>query len=243
MAPSVSPAELPAVTRPPTRNGVGRSAMASSVVSGRRNSSRSATRQPLSPKTVIGTTVSRMTPFCQAAARRWCERTANASASSLVSCGKRSCRFSAVAPMDTAEVSTIRSATKRGLKSTSSPIGWWPMCSTPPARATSAAPKASSPAAIVTAVSAPAHMRSTARPGTEAGRPASSPTSRPSVRPWSPTWAVAANTTSPTRSGGTFGLRRRTSRTAFTAMSSARVRQKTPLGPARPNGVRTPSTK
>ena len=86
MAPSVSPAELPAVTRPPARNGVGRSAMPSIVVSGRRNSSRSATRQPSSEKTVIGTTVSRMTPFCHAAASRWCERTANASASSFVSC-------------------------------------------------------------------------------------------------------------------------------------------------------------
>ena len=34
-------------------------------------------------KTAIGTTVSRITPFCQAAAARCCERTANASAPSL----------------------------------------------------------------------------------------------------------------------------------------------------------------
>ena len=40
MAPSVSPAELPAVTRPPARNGVRSPARPSSVVSGRRNSSR-----------------------------------------------------------------------------------------------------------------------------------------------------------------------------------------------------------
>ena len=39
------------------------------------------------------------------------------------------------------------------------------------------------------------------------------------------------------------GLRRSSSRTAFTAMSSARVRQNCPFGPALPNGVRTPSTK
>ena len=39
------------------------------------------------------------------------------------------------------------------------------MCSTPPARTTSAAPIAISPAPAVTAVSAPAHMRSTANPG------------------------------------------------------------------------------
>src|SRR4051794_17888455 len=49
--------------------------------------------------------------------------------------------------------------------------------------------------------------------------------------------------TSPIRSTGTRGLRRSNSRTTFTAMSSARVFQKTPFGPARPNAVRTPSTK
>ncbi len=37
VAPSVRPAEFPAVTRPPTRNGVGRSARPSRDVSGRRN--------------------------------------------------------------------------------------------------------------------------------------------------------------------------------------------------------------
>ena len=47
VAPSVSPAELPAVTRPPARKGVRRFARPSSVVSGRRNSSRSATRRVL----------------------------------------------------------------------------------------------------------------------------------------------------------------------------------------------------
>ena len=40
------------------------------------------------------------------------------------------------------------------------------MCSTPPAMTTSAAPMAISPAPAVIAVSAPAHMRSTANPGT-----------------------------------------------------------------------------
>ena len=238
----MSPAEFPAVTRPPARNGVGSDARPSSDVSGRRNSSRSASRQPSSAKTDIGTTVSRITPFCQAAAARCCERTANASASAFVSCGKRSCRFSAVAPIVTADVSTIRSATKRGLKSTSSAIGWWPMCSTPPAITRSAAPIAISPAPAVIAVSAPAHMRSIAKPGTVFGSPASSPTSRPRVRPWSPTCAVAAMITSPIRSPGTDGLRRSSSRTTLTAMSSARVRQKTPFAPARPNAVRTPST-
>ena len=140
VAPSVRPAELPAVTRPPARNGARRFARPSMDVSGRRNSSRSAAFQPSSVKTLIGTTVPRMTPFCHAAAARCCERTAYASASRFVMCGKRSCRFSAVAPMVTADASTSRSATKRGLKSTSSAIGWWPMCSTPPARTTSQAP-------------------------------------------------------------------------------------------------------
>src|SRR5436190_11205150 len=117
------------------------------------------------------------------------------------------------------------------------------MCSTPPASTTSTAPSAISPAPAVTAVNAPAHIRSTAKPGTVCGIPERSATSRPSVSPWSPTCAVAAKITSPMRSGGIPGLRRSNSRTTFTAMSSARVRQNMPLGPARPNGVRTPSTK
>ena len=75
VAPSVSPAELPAVTRPPARNAGFSAASPSSVVSGRRNSSRSATFQPSSVKTAIGTTVSRMTPFSQAAAARCCDAT------------------------------------------------------------------------------------------------------------------------------------------------------------------------
>ena len=92
-------------------------------VSGRRNSSRSARRQPSSVNTAIGTTVSRMTPFRQAAAARDCDRTAKASASDLVIRGNRSWRFSAVAPIVTADSPTRRSATKRGLNSTSAPIG------------------------------------------------------------------------------------------------------------------------
>ena len=62
---------------------------------------------------------------------------ANASARSLVRCGKRSCRFSAVEPMTSAEGSTSFSLKNRGFGSTPSPIGWRPMCSTPPAMATS----------------------------------------------------------------------------------------------------------
>ena len=113
----------------------------------------------------MGTTISSITPSSHAcAALRWLS-TANASASSFVRCGNASWRFSAVWPITAADSSTIRSETNRGLKSTSSPIGWWPMCSTPPTRTTSAAPIAISPAPLVVAVSAPAHMRSTAKPG------------------------------------------------------------------------------
>src|SRR3954471_1883464 len=117
------------------------------------------------------------------------------------------------------------------------------MCSIPPATTTSHAPSAISPAPAVTAVRAPAHILSIAKPGTLCGMPASSATSRPSVRPWSPTCAVAAKMTSPIRSGSSCGFRRSSSRTALTPMSSARVRQKTPCSPARPNAVRTPSTR
>ncbi len=63
-------------------------------------------------------------------------------------------------PMNRADWSTSFSLTNRGLGSTPSPIGWRPMCSTPPAMATSYAPKAMEPETEVTAVSAPAHMRS-----------------------------------------------------------------------------------
>ena len=45
---------------------------------------------------------------------------------------------------------------------------------------------------VAGAVSAPAHIRSTAEPGTDCGMPASNATSRPSVSTWSPTCAVAA---------------------------------------------------
>src|SRR2546430_10510913 len=48
--------------------------------------------------------------------------------------------------------------------------------------------------------------------------------------------------TSPMLSGGISGFLRSSSRTTFTAMSSARVFQKIPCGPARPKAVRTPST-
>ena len=123
VAPSVSPAELPAVTRPPARNAGFSAARPSIVVSGRRNSSRSATFQPSSLKTAIGTTVSRMTPFSHAAAARCCDTSAYSSARSRVTAGKRSWRFSAVRPITAADSSISRSDTKRGLKSTSSPIG------------------------------------------------------------------------------------------------------------------------
>ena len=54
----------------------------------------------------------------------------------------------------------MRSETIRGLGSMPSPIGWRPMCSTPPAMATSIAPKPIEDATFVTAVIAPAHIRS-----------------------------------------------------------------------------------
>ena len=73
------------------------------------------------------------------------------------------------------------------------------------------------------------------------GRPASSAAVRPMVRPWSPIWVVAAIATSSTRSGGSCGLRRRSSRMQRMTRSSARVPAYMP--PALPKGVRTPSTK
>ncbi len=96
-------------------------------------------------------------------------------------------------------------------------------------------------AVVVTAVIAPAHMRSMAKPGTLWGRPARSAAVRPMVRPWSPIWVVAAMATSSTRSGGSDGLRRMRSRMHLMTRSSARVSAYWPL--ALPNGVRTPSTK
>ena len=63
--------------------------------------------------------------------------------------------------MTSADSSTIRSPMIRGFGSMPSPMGWRPMCSTPPAMATSTAPKPIEEATFVTAVIAPAHMRST----------------------------------------------------------------------------------
>ena len=90
---------------------------------------------------------------------------AYSSARSLVRCGKRSCRFSAVLPMSSASGSTSFSAMKRGFGSMPSPMGWRPMCSTPPATTTSYAPTPMPLERLVTAVIAPAHMRSTRMAG------------------------------------------------------------------------------
>ncbi len=126
-------------------------------------------------------------------------------------------------PITSADGSTSFSDTIRGFGSTPSPIGCRPMCSTPPAIATSYAPKAMPLAVVVTAVIAPAHIRSIEKPGTVFGSPDSSAVRRPRVRPWSPIWVVAAMATSSTRSGGRFGLRRTSSRTQLITRSSARV--------------------
>jgi hypothetical protein len=107
--------------------------------------------------------------------------------------------------------------------------------------ATSYAPNAMPLDSVVTAVIAPAHIRSMANPGTVFGSPASSAAVRPMVNPWSPIWVVAATATSSTRSGGSCGLRRMSSRMQRITRSSARVPAYIP--PAFPNGVRTPSTK
>jgi hypothetical protein len=76
----------------------------------------------------------------------------------------------------------------------------------PPAIATSYAPKATPLATVVTAVIAPAHIRSIAKPGTVLGSPARIAAVRPIVRPWSPICVVAAMATSSTRSGGSCGV-------------------------------------
>ncbi len=78
-------------------------------------------------------------------------------------------------------------------------------------------------AVVVTAVMAPAHIRSIAKPGTVRGSPASRAAVRPMVRPWSPVWVVAAMATSSIRSAGREGLRRMSSRMHLTTRSSARV--------------------
>ena len=59
---------------------------------------------------------------------------------------------------------------------------------------------------MVTAVIAPAHIRSMAKPGTDRGSPARMAAVRPMVRPWSPVWVAAAMATSSIRSGGRSGL-------------------------------------
>ena len=61
-------------------------------------------------------------------------------------------------------------------------------------------------AVVVTAVIAPAHMRSMAKPGTVSGSPARIAAVRPMVRPWSPVCVVAATATSSIRSGGELGV-------------------------------------
>jgi hypothetical protein len=73
VAPSFSPAELPAVTRPCGRNGVFSPASAASVVSGRGGSSAVASPQPRSAlRTAMGTRSGWIRPAAYAAATlRW----------------------------------------------------------------------------------------------------------------------------------------------------------------------------
>ena len=117
------------------------------------------------------------------------------------------------------------------------------MCSTPPASTTSAAPIAISPAPAVTAVSAPAHMRSTAKPGHGLREPGEQRDVAAERQALVADLRGRGEDDVADPLGGSCGFRRSSSRTTLTAMSSARVRQKTPFGPARPNAVRTPSTK
>ena len=162
-APSVSGAAVPAVTRPPARNGVGSFWIASTVVPGRGGSSAVARPQPFSgSRSATGTRSGSILPAASAAAYLSWLATPYASARSRVSAGNVSCRFSAVTPMLRASLATSRSDRNRGFGSASKPIGWWPMCSTPPASATSCAPTPIAAAVLVTAVIAPAHMRSIA---------------------------------------------------------------------------------
>src|SRR4029453_2389217 len=117
------------------------------------------------------------------------------------------------------------------------------MCSTPPATTTSYAPNAMPAAVVVTAVIAPAHIRSIAYPGVETGSPARRAAVRPMVSPWSPICVVAAMATSSMRSGDRLGVRRMSSLMHLITRSSARVSAYRPVGPAFPKGVLTPSTK
>ena len=136
VAPSLRPAELPAVTRPNGRNGVRSVASFSSEVS-RGASSRVASPQPSSERVAMVTRSRWILPSAYALATFCWLASAYASERSLVTAGTRSCRFSAVEPMTSADGSTSFSARMRGFGSTPSPIGWRPMCSTPPAIATS----------------------------------------------------------------------------------------------------------
>ena len=103
----------------------------------------------------------------------------------------------------------------------------------------SVAPSAIDPAAVVTAVIAPAHIRSMAYPGTHFGSPASTAALRPMVSPWSPVWVVVAMATSPMRSGGSPGLRQQLADHADDHVVGPGLGVR-PVGPAFPNGVRTP---
>ena len=85
----------------------------------------------------IVTSDSWITPCSYARWTRCWLSAAKASARSLVMPGKRSWRFSAVDPMINADWSTSCSAMILGFGSMPSPMGWRPICSTPPAMVTS----------------------------------------------------------------------------------------------------------
>ena len=212
------------------------SASASSVVSGRRNSSRSAARQPSSVKTVIGTTVSRMTPFSQAAAARCCERTAK-----RVGVVLRQLRE--------AVVQVLGGRAHRHGRGVDEPLGDEArvevdvLAHRVVAHVLDAAgeddvgrahrdlagargdrgERAGAHAVDREARHASAGCRRAARRRGRASGPGRRPARSRRRRRRRSARAAAV------------GLRRSSSRTTLTPMSSARVRQKTPFGPARPN--------
>ena len=246
VAPSLRPAALPAVTLPcgaerGLERGRGPRAWCRGAAARRRWRGPSPSRRGGSPP-ARGRAGScrrrRPWPACPGCRRRY------ASERSLVSCGKRSCRFSAVLPMTRADGSTIRSETMRGLGSTPSPIGWRPMCSTPPAMATSMAPNAIERAVVGDGGHrAGAHpvdgvagrgLRQAGEQRGQCGR-GSGPGRRSG---WSRRWPPPRP--APWAARGCGAAARGCS---LMTRSSARVWAYMPFSPALPNGVRTPSTK
>ncbi len=239
-APSEICDEVPAVTVPPCGlNAGGRLARPSRVVSGRMVSSCSTSASAPAASWPSTGMISRANlPSTVALWASWCERRPS------LSCASRPmpcimARYSAVMPIMPAALATF--SPSLGLISTSSIIGRWPRCSTPPTRYTSPMPAMMLAAAVCRADMEEPQRRLTVCAGMVNGSCARRTMLRARFMPCSPRCSTQPQITSSISATSSFGLRASRPRITATDRSSARTLRKQPFL-ERPMALRAKST-